>query len=81
MIQRSVFRELFNNICADFSIYRLNHDIDDEFLAVEKELWECRENALCATQDDLQCFENILEKAQIYLKKRKENTCEADVIN
>ena len=69
--KRSVYRELFNNICADFSIYRLNHKVDCTFEEIEKNLWEYREKTLCMTYDELQKCDDIILEAQTYLIKRK----------
>ena len=70
-IRRTVYRELFNNICADFSLYRLHHlVVDDEFARFEQKLWSCRESALNMAEDDMQKADDLLTEAKAYLVRK-----------
>ena len=73
LINRSIYRELFNDLCADYSIYRLKHKIDDEFLEMESKLWEYREKSLYMENEDVQEFDNFLNKGESYLIERLKN--------
>ena len=69
--QRSVYRELFNEICADFFHYRLNNKTDTDFEKTEKKLWEYRENALSMQPEDVEDYKAVLRTAKAYLTKRR----------
>lgn len=69
--KRAVYREQFNNICADFSIYRLKHNIDENFISMERQVWECREKAPHMTYEDIEQFESCLARAQAYLTQKE----------
>lgn len=66
-LSRSIYREMFNDMCADFSIYRLNNSVDAEFEDKEKGLWKCREKAVRMECEDIKRFDSILKEAREYL--------------
>lgn len=73
-MQRSIYRELFNNMCADFSIFRLENgedSIDTDFMKIEKKLWEYREKALRMKYEDIKTFDDFLTEAQAYLIRKE----------
>lgn len=70
-IKRSVYRELFNDICADFSIYRLHNNTDEEFEKIEKSLWSCREKSIRMDYSDKPVFDDLLIKAQAFLVRKE----------
>ena len=64
--QRSVYRELFNEICADFFHYRLNNKTDTDFEKIEKKIWKYRENALSMQPEDVEDYvQNLLSSARL----------------
>lgn len=69
-IKRTVYRELFNDICAEFSIYRLKNDVGEEFEEIERQLWNCRETAVRMEKTDKIVYDNLLEKARKYLESK-----------
>lgn len=67
LINRSIYRELFNDLCADFSIYRLTHDVNSEFSYLESKLWEYREKSIFMENNDITEYDDFLIKSQKYL--------------
>lgn len=70
-IKRSIYRELFNNLCADFSHCRTRCDVDDEFLNIEKQAWDFREKSLRMEYDDIKQYDEFLCMAQSYLSSKE----------
>ena len=56
-VKRSIYRELFNDLCADFSDYRSKHNVDTDFLNIEKQLWGFREKSLRMEYDDIKQYD------------------------
>jgi hypothetical protein len=55
----------------NFSIYRLKHNIDENFISMEKQVWKCREKAPHMTYEDIEQFESCLVKARAYLARKE----------
>lgn len=70
-LNRTIYRELFNDLCADYSIYRLTGKIDDEFIFIENKLWTYREKSLYMTNEDKEDFDDFLIIGKSYLIKKK----------
>lgn len=65
--KRSVYREIFNNLCADYAVFRLHHEVNEKFAEIERRLWIYRAEAISMKLEDIEKFDNEIASAKAFL--------------